>query len=204
MLLALAVTTLSVFVEEELPPPTPTSRWGVAAGTSFRFGANRGVNLALGPRFALLSPPDRITTARYMTPAVALLVEGDIGIERGVGAFGAEVRVEMMLAPHGGLLVPWAVLWVSGGVGAAWLQRAPTPLFHVGVGLGGNAFADGGAWGPSYSWADWMEGISWPLVLVATLVGLPAAMLHVEFRMSFYPEVTGTTAWPSVLVGFGM
>lgn len=202
MLLALVLTTMSVFVEEDLPPPAPTSRWGAVAGTSFRFGANRGVNIALGPRFALLAPPP--TGARYATPTIALLVEGDIGLDRGVGAFGAEVRVELLLAPQGGLLVPWVVLWVSGGVGAAWLNRPATELFHVGIGLGGNAFADAGAWGPNHSWADWMEGISWPVVLLATVLGLPLAMLHVEARLSFYPTVTGTTLWPSLLVGFGM
>lgn len=204
MLLALALTTMSVFVEEDLPPPAPTSRWGVAAGTSFRFGPNRGVNFAIGPRFGLLAPPSPVTSARYLTPSLALLVEGEIGLDRGFGSFGTELRLEVMIAPQGGLLVPWAVLWVSAGAGAAWLGRAPTQLFHVGVGLGGNAFADAGAWGPHHSWADWMEGFSWPLVLVATLVGLPAAMVHVEGRLNFYPELTGTTVWPSLLVGFGM
>ncbi len=204
MLLALALTTLSVFEEQAHKPPAPTSRWGVAAGTSFRFGANRGVNLALGPRFALIAPPDRNLNPKYITPAIAFLFEGEIGVDRGVGAFGAEVRLELMLAPQGGLLVPWAVLWLGAGGGAAWLGRPATEVFHLGIGLGGNAFADGGSWGPNHSWADWMEDITWPLVLVGTLAGLPLAMLRFEFRLNFYPSVTGSTIWPSLLVGYGM
>jgi hypothetical protein len=194
---------LTVFVEEPVPKPPPTSRWGVAAGTTFRIGTNRGVNNALGPRFGLLEPPP---SGRYFTPAIALLLEGEVGTDRGTGAFGAEVRLEILLAPQDGLLVPWLVIWVSGGAGAAWLQgqSGGTELFHVGFGIGGNAFADAGAWGPHHSWADWMEGLSWPLVLVATIAGLPAAMLRVELRLTFYPQVTGSVFWPSVLVGFGM
>ncbi len=199
MLLALLLT---VFVEEGPEPERPTSRWGVAAGTSFRIGTNRGVNNAIGPRFGLLEPPEH---GRYFTPAIALLIEGEVGTDKGVGALGAEVRLELLLAPEGGLLAPWLVVWVSGGAGAAWLQgQGGTELFHVGLGIGGNAFADAGAWGPHHSWADWMEGLSWPLVLFATIAGLPLALLRVEARLTFYPQVTGTAFWPSVLVGFGM
>ncbi|MBL8953627.1 MAG: hypothetical protein JNK82_22825 [Myxococcaceae bacterium] len=199
MLLALLLT---VFVEEPPEPEAPTSRWGVAAGTTFRLGTNRGVNNAIGPRFGLFRPPP---VGEYFTPAIALLVEGEIGTENKVGAFGAQLRLELMLAPQGGLLVPWWVVWLSAGAGAAWLQNTSgTELFHLGVGLGGNAFADAGAWGPRYSWADWMENLAWPLVLFATVAGLPVAMLRVEARLSFYPQVTGNTIWPSLLIGFGM
>lgn len=205
MLLALALLTTTVFIEEDVPEPAATSRWGAAAGTSIRLGLRTAVNNAVGPRFALLRPPTRID-ALYLTPSIALLFEGEAGLDKGNGALGAEVRIELLAAPGGGLLVPWVVAWLSGGAGAAWLGTGggATEVFHVGIGLGGNAFANAGAWGPNHSWADWMEGISWPLVLIATLVGLPLAMVHVELRWTFYPQLAGSTAFTSVLVGFGM
>ncbi|MBK7860186.1 MAG: hypothetical protein IPJ65_16540 [Archangiaceae bacterium] len=197
MLLALALTALSAFIDEDAPePPAPTSRWGAVAGTSVRLGVRNAVNSAIGPRFALLPPPQRLD-ALYFTPAIALLAEGEAGLDKGNGALGLQLRVELMLAPGGGLLVPWAVAWVSGGAGAAWLGTgAATPVLHVGAGLGGNAFADAGAWGPTYGWADLLEGISWPLILFATFVSLPVALAHVELRYTFYPEQSGARASP--------
>ena len=189
----------SVFLDDEPAPPAPTSRWGAAAGTSFRLGVGRGVSSAIGPRYGLRQPPP---DGLYVTPAVAALLEGEAGVERGNGSFGAVARFEFLVAPPGGLLAPWFVAWVSAGGGAAWFAGAPTGQVHVGVGLGGNAFADGGAWGAGFSWADWMEGITWPVVLFATLVGLPLAMAHVELRYTYYPALG--VGFPSVLLGMGM
>jgi hypothetical protein len=205
VLVALLLTTLAAFVDEDAPePPAPTSRWGAAAGTSARLGVRDAITSAVGPRFGLLSPPESVG-ALYLTPAIALLFEGEVGLDKGNGATGAELRFEYLVAPGGGLLVPWALAWVSAGAGAAWLGTgSATPVLHLGVGLGGNAFADAGNWGPQHAWSDWLEGMTWPLVLIATLVGLPLAMAHIEARWTFYPELSSSHGFFSVLLGMGM
>src|SRR5258705_6541106 len=109
MLLALALTAMTVFTDEDAPePPVPTSRWGAAAGTTVRVGLRNAVNNAVGLRFGLLAPP-RKPDELYLTPSIALLIEGEAGLDKGNGALGAEVRIEFLVAPGSGLLVAWAV-----------------------------------------------------------------------------------------------
>jgi len=138
--------------------PPQFQQWGftgnVGAVVPLPHPGQLGVHGGLGFRYGMRPPSG--SESVYFTPAISVLVAGNyvstieqpqvtvapldgttspLARPRTFGDVGAEVRLELTVSRHRGMLMPDFAAWVSTGTAIGFGVRGPFPTAHVGVGL---------------------------------------------------------------------